>query len=82
MAVRMASSDGEQADVNTKRRRVYSQGILMLDISFEGAMLGEAVNQIIRVTLLSSIYRIFTSSNYPSDAKNPSLKAGITLQNR
>jgi hypothetical protein len=78
----IASSDGEQTDVCTTRRRVYSQGFLMTDISFEGAMLGGAINQLISLLLRSSKYRIFTSCNYPPNAKNPSLRAGITLQKR
>jgi hypothetical protein len=53
----MASSAGEQMDVGTTRRRVYSQGILMTDISLAGVMLGEAINQIMSLLL----YRIFTS---------------------
>jgi hypothetical protein len=75
----MASSEGEQADVSTTRRRVYSQGFLMLVSSFVGAMLGEAINLIVSVLLRSSIYLIVNSCNYPPDAKNPSLEAGISL---
>ncbi len=52
-------------DESTPRRRVYSQGILMTDISFAGAMLGEEINHITSLLL----YRISTSCNYPLDTK-------------